>query len=86
MRLTSEDRIECIRAIWSTFQSVHKVKREMSSAEYVLALRWVGKDAPLATVLQGICETSGKVSRLGACERAVEENISRWYKSMGGLP
>jgi hypothetical protein len=55
----------------------------MSNAEYELARSWALRDVPLATVLQGIVETTGTVHRLGACERAVEEQIHRWYRAAG---
>lgn len=83
MKLTAEERIEFVRAILATFCNAHHVRREMSNAEYELARSWTLRDVPLATVLQGIVETSGPVRRLGACERAVEENIQRWHKAAG---
>jgi hypothetical protein len=80
---SAEERIEVVRAIVATFCHAHHVRREMSHTEYELARSWALRDVPLATVLQGIVETTGKVSRLGACERAVEENIQRWHKAAG---
>lgn len=83
MKLTAEERIEYVRAVLGTFCRAHKVRRTPDRLEYELARNWALRDVPLATVLQGIVETTGEIRRLGACERAVEENIRRWHKAAG---
>lgn len=74
-------RHEFIRRIWDSFSAEHKVKREISSAEYDMARKWAMCGCSLATVLQGIHETTGTVRRLEACERAVLQNIARRQKA-----
>lgn len=83
--LTADQRVSFVRQTWDAFCNLHGVCREASSAEYELARKWALRGVPLATVLQGIRETTGKVRRLGACERAVEENIARWHSAVSGL-
>ncbi len=86
MKLTAKERVLFIRAIWATFCVTHHVTREMSNAEYELARTWALAAPPLATVLEGITQTTGEVRRLGACARAVEANVLRWHNAMGGIP
>lgn len=84
--LTADQRVSYVQAIFETFEATHKVKRMATpSNEYELARKWALRGVPLAVVLQGINETTGKPKRLGACERAVEESITRWGQAMGGL-
>jgi hypothetical protein len=84
--LTADQRIEYVQAIWAQFCEVHKVHRDCArSDEYELARKWAVRGIPLATVLQGINQTTGKPRTLMACERSVEEQISRWHKAVSGL-
>ena len=83
--LTAEQRMEFVRIVWENFcYHAGRADSQMSNKEYELARRWSLRGVPLATVLQGIQETTGKPRRLEACERAVEESISRWGQSMMG--
>ena len=75
--MDQETRIEYVRIVWDTFCQVHKIKREISNAEWHLARKWAMTGVPVATVLQGIHETTGKIRRLEACDRAVQENVGR---------
>ena len=83
--LTADQRIAFVSTLWDTFTEEHHIHREIRSDEYELARRWAHRGVPLATVLQGIVETGGKPRTLMACERGVEENISRWAQAVGGL-
>ena len=86
VQLTADQRVEYVQAIWDQFQKAHKVTRwHMNHIEYEMARKWAVRGVPLATVLQGINETSGKPRTLMACERSVEESIERWGKAVGSL-
>lgn len=84
--LTADQRVAFVQSLWDQFQRVHKVTRwHMNHLEYDMARKWAVRGVPLATVLQGINETSGKPRTLMACERSVEDQISRWASAVGSL-
>lgn len=84
--LTANQRIVYVRSVLETFCTQFKRRENLiTNAEYELARRWALRGVPLATVLEGIVETTGKPRTLMACERAVEENIERWHKAVGSL-
>ena len=84
--LTADQRIEYVRAVLETFCTQFKRRENLiTNAEYELARRWALRGVPLATVLGGIVETTGKPRTLMACERSVEESIERWAKAVGSL-
>lgn len=84
--LNADQRVEFVRTLWDTFREQFKVRRDcMRADEYHLAYGWAKRGVPLAVILQGIVETTGKPGTLMACERGVEENVSRWAQAVGGL-
>lgn len=85
MTLTTDQRIAYVQQVLAAFCVQAKRKTPPNHIEYDLARRWALSGVPLATVLQGIAETTGKPRTLMACERAVNEQISRWHSAVGGL-
>lgn len=85
VRVRSEDRITYGQAVWETFQQRAGTTRDMSSAEFHLLSKWMGKNMPLPIVERGIAETGGTPKTLFACEAAVERCYEYWFRAMGGL-
>lgn len=80
-----EDRITYLQAIWSSFQSKARTKRDMSSSEYWAASKWLDRNVPLPVVLRGIHEFEGTPRRLEAVVASVERAEAYWFQAMGGL-
>ena len=83
--MTSDHRVEYSKAILFEFIQRKGQSHSMSSAEFDLARRWCDRGLPLRVVLQGIRETGGKPRTLLACERSVEEQVTRWHQAVGSL-
>jgi len=83
--LNPDDRVTYLQAVWASFQDKAQTSRDMSSAEYHIASKWVDRSIPLPVVLRGIHEFSGKPKRLEAVVLSVERAEAYWFKAMGGL-
>lgn len=81
--LTADQRIRFVQEVWANFRATHRVKRECTHIEYATMSAWAKRGVPLATILQGVNETTGKPRTIQACERAVEEQIVRWANAVG---
>jgi hypothetical protein len=77
------DRVTYLQAVWSTFQDKAGTKRDMSSAEYHEASKWLDRNIPLPIVLRGIHEFEGAPRRLEACVVSVERAYGYYAKAMG---
>ncbi len=86
MKLTSDERVLYAQAVWYEFKNKAQLRRDMSSAEFVLLGRWIDRQIPLPVVLRGIQDFSGKPRRLEAVEQSVEQSVAYWHQAMGGLP
>jgi len=84
-KLTPEERISYMQAVWETFQHKAGTKRDMSSAEYHQVSKWLDSGVPLFAVLRGIAEFGGKPRRLEAVAGPVDKAVAYWVKAtMGG--
>lgn len=81
-KLTADERIAYLQAIWETFQRKAHTQRDMTSAEYHLAAKWLDSGIPLFAVLRGITEFDGKPRRLEAVAGPVDRAVKYWRQAM----
>ena len=83
--MNPDDRVTYLQAVWSSFQDKAGTSRDMSSAEYHVASKWVDRSIPLPIVLRGIHEFNGAPRRLEAVVLSVERAEAYWFRALGGL-
>jgi hypothetical protein len=94
--MNADERVLYLQAVWHTFQEKSGTRRDMSSAEYHLACKWMNpvfdKDGnvvrppiPLAIVFRAFTDFKGKPRRLEALEGAVDEAQAYWVRAAGLL-
>lgn len=85
MRLTPEQRIEYLRAVWTNFQKKARTRREMSNAEFWIASKWLDRGLPLPVVLRAVQDFAGQPRRLEALAQGVEVAARHHFTAVGGL-
>lgn len=80
-KLTPDERIQYLQAIWETFQHKAGTQRDMSSAEYHVAAGWLNSGIPLFAVLRGIEDFNGTPRRLEAVRGPVDQAVAYWKRS-----
>ena len=82
MKLTAEERIKYLQAVWETFQERADTKRDMTNSEYHTAAKWLDADVPLFVVCRAMQDFDGNIRRLEALNVPVEKAIDYWRKSL----
>lgn len=82
MKLSSEERIAYMRAVWDTFRDKANTQRDMTNAEYHAVAKWLDADVPLFVVCRAIQDFEGVPKRLEALHHPVEKAIAYWRKSL----
>lgn len=83
MKLTGDERLAYLRAVWGEFSKKAEITRDWSSAEYHVAARWLDQGIPLFVILRAIEDFNGKPRRLGAIEQPVANAVDYWRKAVG---
>jgi len=97
VKLTAEERIDYLRAVWDVFKAKAKTKRDMTNSEYYMATRWldhptdredvlgnlITETIPLVVICRAIEDFEGKPNRLEALAVPVEKAYAQWRQSMG---
>lgn len=83
MKLTADERVAYLQAVWDAFQTKAQISRDWSSAEYHVAARWLDQGIPLFVVLRAVQDFNGRPRRLGAVEQPVANAVAYWRQAIG---
>lgn len=82
MKLTADERIAYLQAVWEVFQGKAKTQRDMTNSEYHLAAKWLDSGTPLFVVCRAMEDFDGKPKRLEALQTPVEKAVDYWVKAV----
>ena len=83
-KLTRDERVAWLRAVWSTFQERAGTARDMTNAEYHLAASWLDSGIPLFVVCRALKDFEGTPRRLEAVRVPVDKAVAYWRQAIGG--